>query len=77
MRRAGGEGRGGRGRWSGCLKGEGRPSLRRATPADAGGALPLWQTPGCTAGGGGRVHRQRETLSTQCTPRVPKGTGGG
>lgn len=77
MRQAGGEGRGGRGRWSGCLKGEGRPSLGRAMPADAGGALPLWQTLGCTAGGGGHVRRQREIPSSQCTPGVPKGTGGG
>ena len=37
MTSGGGEGRRGRGRWSGCLKGEGRPSWGRGMPADAGG----------------------------------------
>ena len=37
MTSEGGEGRRGRGRGSGCLKGVGRPSRGRDTPADAGG----------------------------------------
>lgn len=63
--------------WSGCLKGGGCPSRGRGTPADAGGDLPLWQTPGCAAAGRGPVQRQREILSTQWTPGPTRGQVGG